>query len=131
MLAQEKGVGIVEIELTHIPVRYPALGLALWGTRERSSAVAPQPRPRTQPCLVVLPDIDWHLIVRQLAAVPLYKQVEVFTPQIRSIAPYAILPRHDSSSSASGARKTLEYHDPKLANQSHASTRVMLNSRKN
>jgi hypothetical protein len=31
MLAQEKGVGIVEIELTHIPVRYPALGLALWG----------------------------------------------------------------------------------------------------
>ena len=30
MLAQEKGVGIVEIELAHIPVRYPALGLALW-----------------------------------------------------------------------------------------------------
>ena len=130
--AQEKGVGIVEIELAHILVRYPALGLALWRTWECSSAVAPSQQPRTQPCLVVLPNnlpnnIDWHLIVRQLAAVSLYKQAEVFTPQIPSIAPCAIPLRHGSSS---GARKTLEYHDSKLAGQSHASTRVVLNSRK-
>lgn len=127
MLAQEKGVGIVEIKLAH------AIPRSVWRCGERSSAVGPPiQQPRIQLCLVVLPnDIDWNLIVRQLVAVPLYKQVEVFTPQIRSIAPYAIPLRHGSSSSAPGARKTVEYHDSELANQSHASTRVVLNSRKN
>lgn len=46
MLAQEKGVGIVEIELAHIPVRYPALGLALWFL---GSGPIPTPDP-TVPC---------------------------------------------------------------------------------